>query len=118
MKQLALIAAICMAGPMAAQQAGEATAGVVRVLDKVSGAVTDLRLSAGETAALGHLKVTLDECRYPTANPNGDAFTKLTVTYRDVPVPVFQGWMIASAPAMNAMEHPRYDVWALRCIAS
>ena len=118
MTKLALIAALCMAGPVAAQQAGEATAGVVRVLDKVTGAVTDLRLSAGETAALGHLKVTLMECRFPISNPNGDAFTKLTVVYRDLVTPVFQGWMIASAPALNAMEHPRYDVWALRCITS
>ncbi|MDA9980314.1 DUF2155 domain-containing protein, partial [Yoonia sp.] len=30
----------------------------------------------------------------------------------------FAGWMLASAPALNAMDHPRYDVWALRCITS
>ena len=118
MKIIVLSVALCFAQVAAAQQAGEATAGVVRVLDKVTGAVTDLRLAAGETAALGHLKVTLVECRYPLSNPNGDAFTKLTVVYRDLVVPVFQGWMIASAPALNAMEHPRYDVWALRCITS
>jgi hypothetical protein len=29
--------------------------------------------------------------------------------------PVFSGWMIASSPALNAMDHPRYDVWLLRC---
>jgi hypothetical protein len=28
---------------------------------------------------------------------------------------LFEGWLIASAPALNAMDHPRYDVWALRC---
>ncbi|WP_458790106.1 DUF2155 domain-containing protein [Yoonia sp. MH D7] len=118
MRKTLLIAALCFAQSASAQQAGEATAGVVRVLDKVTGAVTDLRLSAGETATLGHLSVTLEECRYPTANPNGDAFTKLTVVYRDLVEPIFRGWMIASAPALNAMEHPRYDVWALRCITS
>ncbi len=31
---------------------------------------------------------------------------------------LFSGWMLASAPALNAMDHPRYDVWALRCITS
>jgi len=30
--------------------------------------------------------------------------------------PVFKGWMIASSPALNALDHPRYDVWVLRCI--
>jgi hypothetical protein len=29
--------------------------------------------------------------------------------------PVFSGWMIASSPALSAMDHPRYDVWILRC---
>tara|TARA_R110002073_G_scaffold308792_1_gene478892 strand:+ start:87 stop:443 length:357 start_codon:yes stop_codon:yes gene_type:complete len=118
MKYIALLVGLFMATTASAQQTTDATAGVVRVLDKVTGAVTDLQLSTGETAALGLLKVTLNECRYLTSNPNGDAFTKLTVLYRDLPTPVFEGWMIASAPALNAMEHPRYDVWALRCITS
>lgn len=118
MKPLSLIIALCLASTAYAQEVGEANAGVLRVLDKVTGAVTDLTLAAGETGALGHLTVTLNECRYPTANPSGDAFAKVTVIYRDLTTPVFSGWMIASAPALNAMDHPRYDVWALRCITS
>ncbi len=27
----------------------------------------------------------------------------------------FSGWMIASSPALNALDNPRYDVWLLRC---
>ncbi|MEO0381372.1 MAG: DUF2155 domain-containing protein, partial [Pseudomonadota bacterium] len=27
-------------------------------------------------------------------------------------------WMIASAPALSAMEHARYDVWVMRCTTS
>jgi len=118
MKHLILIAALCLSGAAQAQQAGEATGGVLRVLDKVTGAVADLTLQAGETGALGHLKVTLEECRFPASNPGGDAYAKLIVSYRDDKTPVFMGWMIASSPALNAMDHPRYDVWALRCITS
>ncbi|MGB0439332.1 MAG: DUF2155 domain-containing protein [Paracoccaceae bacterium] len=33
----------------------------------------------------------------------------------DRPLPVFEGWIIASSPALNAMDHARYDVWVLRC---
>ena len=118
MKLRILIAALCLAGAASAQEAGEASGGMLRVLDKVTGAVTDITLQHGETGALGHLTITLDECRFPASNPNGDAFAKLTVIYRDSTAPVFRGWMIASAPALNAMDHPRYDVWALRCITS
>ncbi len=92
--------------------------GVVRVLDKINGSVTDLELGNGETGALGSLSITLSECRYPAANPAGDAYELLTIHYRDAVDPLFRGWMIASAPALNAMDHPRYDVWALRCMTS
>lgn len=118
MKKLFLIFAMCFATSAHAQDAAEARGGVLRVLDKVTGAVTDLEMDAGEVAALGHLKITLNECRYPASNPSGDAFAELSVLYRDKPAPVFEGWMIASAPALNAMDHPRYDVWVLRCITS
>lgn len=91
---------------------------VLRGLDKVSGDVTDLTLGPGETARLGRIEVTLDECRYPEANPAGDAFAHLTVRSDGVDGPVFDGWMIASSPALSALDHPRYDVWVMRCVTS
>lgn len=114
----AIAIAILLATPAAAQQASTGSGGVVRVLDKVSGQLTDLELTSGETARLGHLRVRMNECRYPQSNPSGDAYVMVTVVYRDEKEPVFSGWLIASAPALNAMDHPRYDVWALRCIRS
>lgn len=99
----------------AATQSG---GGVVRVLDKTSGATLDLELARGQTGAMGALTVTLDDCRFPTDNPSGDAFEHLTIHYRAEAEPVFSGWMFASSPALNAMDHPRYDVWALRCSTS
>lgn len=95
-----------------------ATSGELRVLDKLTGYVTDLTLGTGETASLGFLTVTMNECRYPVENPSGDAFTEILVRDTRETTPLFSGWMLASSPALNAMDHPRYDVWALRCITS
>jgi hypothetical protein len=97
-----------------AREAASAPGGIVRVLDKISGQITDLDLPAGETGEVGSLAVTLLDCRYPVSNPAGDAFVLLSIRNRG-PDPVFLGWMIASAPAVSAMDHARYDVWALRC---
>jgi hypothetical protein len=97
-----------------AGEAASAPGGIVRVLDKISGQITDLDLPAGETGEVGSLSVTLLDCRYPVSNPAGDAFVLLSIRNRG-PDPVFLGWMIASAPAVSAMDHPRYDAWALRC---
>lgn len=30
---------------------------------------------------------------------------------------IFRGWMFASSPAVNTLEHPLYDVWVVRCQA-
>ena len=53
---------------------------VLRSLDKVGGVSKDHILSQGETLKIGNLMVILGECRYPLANPSGDAFTYLKVT--------------------------------------
>jgi len=100
------------------QDVAGAAAGELRILDKLTGQVTNLTLEQGETARVGFLSVTLNECRYPVDNPSGDAFTQLFVDDTKERTRLFSGWMLASAPALNAMDHPRYDVWALRCITS
>ena len=92
-----------------------ASGAVLRGLDKISGTVQDMVLAAGETAQLGRLSVELGECRYPIDNPSGDAFAFLTVRSEGLDNPAFQGWMMASSPALSALDHPRYDVWVIRC---
>lgn len=111
---------VCMMPTAAAAQelVEIATGGVVRVLDRVSGALNDFALATGASAETGHIAVTMGECRYPAEDPSSDAYAYLNVRDpRDGKV-YFQGWMIASSPALNALDHPRYDVWVLRCINS
>ena len=58
----------------------------------------------------------MDECRYPVDNPASNAFAHLTITESGRDGVVFSGWMVAASPALSALEHPRYDVWVLRCL--
>jgi len=111
-------ALVALVAPAGAQEAASASVGVLRVLDKITGIVTDVEMSVGETRQVGLLTITLGDCRYPANNPSGDAYELLSILYQGGPEPVFRGWMIASEPALNAMEHPRYDVWPLRCKSS
>ncbi|SEM52229.1 hypothetical protein SAMN04488003_101409 [Loktanella fryxellensis] len=113
-RRLAL-ATLLLPGAVAAQQATSVGTGEFRVLDKVTGQLAELSLAVGETGSVGTLQVRMNDCRVPTDNPTGDAYAELDVTDRDDPTPVFSGWMIASAPALNAMDHPRYDVWVMSC---
>ena len=88
----------------------------LRVLDKLTGKITDLDLSAGESQSVGRLTVGLEECRYPADNPTADAFAHMIITDTSATKPVFSGWMLASSPALSALDNARYDVWVLGCI--
>jgi hypothetical protein len=95
-----------------------ASGALLRGLDKVSGEVTDIDLGVGETVRIGRLAVTLGDCRHPVADPAGDAFALLTIEIEGLSEPAFRGWMVASSPALSALDHPRYDVWVMRCRSS
>lgn len=113
--------ALCLAalaGMSHAQQTvGKGTGVVLRGLDKVDGDVQDVSLQNGQSSVFGRLNVELRECRYPDGAA-ADAFAYLTIREIDTQTVVFEGWMVASSPALNALEHPRYDVWVLRCNTS
>lgn len=97
------------------RSASSAPIAIMRGLDKLAGASEDIILTAGEEASFGPLRIMMSECRYPKGNPSGDAYVGLTIVDSGRSTEVFKGWMVASSPALYAMDHPRYDVWAIRC---
>lgn len=110
-----VLLALC-AVPAHAEMAVRAKGGVVRWLDKVSGETGDLVLSRGQSAQNGRLTIQLDDCRYPAGDSPTEAYAHLTVLDKLMDQPAFSGWMMASSPALSAMDHSRYDVWILRCL--
>ncbi|WP_284165424.1 DUF2155 domain-containing protein [Frigidibacter sp. SD6-1] len=108
------------AGQISTAETTDAPGAILRALDKVSGQTVDLTLKDGESGTVGAatsapLTVTMSECRYPKDNPAADAFANLDVIDAGGTA-LFGGWMVASSPALSALDHPRYDVWVLSCI--
>lgn len=114
-RSLAVALIMALALPAAAQDVARAPGALLRGLDKVSGRTTDIPLKVGEEARLGRLQVRLGECRYPAGNPSSDAYAQLTITDLSQNVTLFSGWMIASSPALSALDDARYDVWVISC---
>ena len=113
------LALATLAAPAAAQQEAAMGTGVVlRALDKLSGRVEDVEMAPGTATRFGRIEIDHAECRYPTGNPSGDAYALLRVRDAAEGRVVFTGWMIASAPALSALDHARYDLWVLRCTTS
>jgi len=104
--------------PSIAQQVNSAPSGLVRVLNKTDGSLRDLEIATGQTVTSGRLRITLKDCRYPRGNPSGNAYAFLEIFDQGIEKPTYSGWMVASAPALNPLDHPRYDVWVLRCKTS
>lgn len=98
--------------------AAAGTGAVLRGLDRVSGELTDIEFTNQETQIFERLNVKLTECRFPVDNPSGDAYAFLVIDDGTGGKPIFEGWMVASSPALNALDHPRYDLWVLRCTTS
>ena len=90
---------------------------LLRALDKTLAESRDLELATGAAARLGRITVEMVECRYPEGDANSDAFAHMRITDTDGRA-LFDGWMVASSPALIAFDHPRYDVWVLRCSTS
>jgi hypothetical protein len=114
MRWLAL--ALLMCGPAAAQEFAEAQGGSLRFLDKLTSETGDVTLDRGQSAKFGRLLVRLNGCRYPVANPASDSEAYLTIVEETTGLELFNGWMLASSPALSALDHPRYDVWVLSCL--
>lgn len=123
MKSLALILALAL--PAAAQDASnqdppaaftDSPGANLRFLDKLTSATGDVELGVGQAAKFGRLVVRLDSCRFPTDNPASDAEAHVTILEESTDTQLFAGWMLASSPALSALDHPRYDVWVLNCI--
>ena len=120
MIRAAFLAFVMTASAVAAQEERVVTGSgaVLRGLDKLNATVTDLTLQAGDSVAFGRIEIVLGECRYPEDDPAGNAYAFLTIREAGVMEPVFRGWMIAASPALNPLDHQRYDVWVLRCTTS
>lgn len=91
---------------------------IVRALDKVTARTQDLTIVIDETVKYGTLEITARKClkRPPEDTPETSTFLEIRETKQDEEaLMVFNGWMFASSPALNALEHPVYDVWVIDC---
>ncbi len=89
---------------------------VLRGLDKFSGLTTTFEAVIGAPVVYDRLTITVRACRVTTDGAHEDATAWLEIIDAKTPeTPVFAGWMVASSPALSALDHPRYDVWVLSC---
>ena len=96
--------------------------GVFQGLDKITARIKTFEIKVGVPKKFGVLYLNLQKCVFskPLNEPESIAYIKVLDKSDKYSVTkdksqIFEGWIFASSPALNAMEHPVYDVSLIRC---
>lgn len=87
-------------------------------IDKVAARTAKLEINLRQQAVYNTLIIKAYACktRPPEEPPESAAFLEILERKPDGTMQkLFSGWMFASSPALNALEHPVYDVWVVSC---
>ena len=93
----------------------------LRALDKMTGRASVLYAPLGKPVKYATLVIVARSCYStpPSETPETSAFLQIEDRRPDQPArQVFSGWMYASSPGLNGMQHPLYDVWAIKCMTN
>lgn len=106
--------------PIEGEETSEQTGTRIRQLDKMTGAIETVDVFANQQVTLGRLSIRVVSCRTRGEDTQAGALSFLKIwDLRSVDQePVFSGWMFSDSPALSALDHPRYDVWVMNCIAT
>jgi hypothetical protein len=90
----------------------------LRVLDKVTLRTREFELAMDQSVRFGIIDITVRECTSspPTERPEASAFIQIDESRQARKRQrIFSGWMFASTPSLNPLQHPIYDVWVVKC---
>ncbi|AKR55792.1 hypothetical protein GCM10011321_09930 [Youhaiella tibetensis] len=113
---LAMLAALSAAPALAATISNPVA--TFTGLDKITARITTFDVYMNETVQFGALQVTPRVCytRPSTEIQRTSVFVEVDqVSLQGTVKRIFTGWMFADAPALNAVDHPVYDVWLSDC---
>ena len=91
-------------------------------LDKITARIKTLKFKVGKKNNFGVLEIFVKRCvlSKPTETPESIAYITIfdnsekNIKNKQTNI-VFNGWMFASSPALNALEHPVYDLILISC---
>ena len=90
----------------------------LRGLDKITGRPTNIFAPVGVAVRFATLTITAKYCYStpPSEPPETTAFIEVVDHRPDqAQREVFSGWMLASSPSLNGLQHPLYDLWVISC---
>ncbi len=93
-------------------------AAILQGLDKVTARISTFEAPINQPVKFGSLDIVVRACnkRPVEETPESAAFIEIIEQLPgEAPKALFSGWMFASSPGLNPLEHPVYDVWVTDC---
>lgn len=90
----------------------------MQAMDKITGRVNLIDVPVNGEVKFGTFSIIVRSCKTNAEGevPENYAFVDITdKSFDEEEFNIFKGWMLSSSPAVNAVEHPIYDVWLLKC---
>lgn len=119
MKRVAFaVAALTAAAASASAERLHNPIAVFNGLDKITGIITTFEVPIGEERRFGGLVIKAQSCLSSpiTEEPKTTGFVQVDqIEANSERKTIFEGWMFAESPGLNAMEHAIYDVWLTGC---
>jgi len=101
---------------------------VLQAIDKVTAETLRFKAEVGKPVRYKNLVFTVKACERSAADEAiDDSIAYLTIHSQPRAAPgkpapparqAFRGWMYASSPGLNPLEHPVYDAWLITCTAA
>lgn len=103
---------------------------VLQILDKTTAKTSILEIKIGEKKEFGRIVIKVDKCWQAPLDQKPDSRILLEVFEKNLAQNIknqekfdkkakneriFFGWMISSSPSISSLEHPVYDIVALKC---
>jgi len=106
--------------PQKRQRYGDA---IIEAVDKVTAESVRFDAPLGKAIRYKGLIYLVKSCETSAPDettPDVIAYVQVRTTPTDGPSPapskqIFQGWMFASSPGLNPLQHPVYDAWVVAC---
>ena len=99
----------------------ETNSALMQAMDKVTGRVNKITVPVNTKVTYGDFSLVLRSCKKRPAEETPENFAFVDVADKSFGTEeynIFRGWILSSAPGINAIEHPIYDIWLLECVDS
>lgn len=114
--------------PPTPQKRPRAPYAIFQVLDKITAETIRFRVPVDGAVRFKSLVFQARACETAASDePRADSLAYVTITSQPLspqgalaaPIKeIYRGWMSATAPGLNPVQHPIYDVWLITCTTS